>query len=221
MEWEEAKERPIGHAWDTHDLHRHFAMIWGGFSLPGKRPGFAVAAGLRALHDVTGAWYGQGRDRHGFYEVHVLDECEAADLGDLLRGCVALTTKYRVPGWEFHWTGDADNAAVRKVLAEMDYPFRLHAASLLDIESPYQYMLSAIKEAVREGHKRLFLHGSKATHCLTEIQPEETADLAFGSYPAIEALAFAFTDLRDNGPRAVQSRYRKTKKEQHDPMDWI
>ena len=103
MKWNEAKELPIGHTWHDNDLVRHFELVRGGVAFPGKKPGFAVVVGLRTkLQDDT--WAGFSPSRH---TVHVLDEYESWDPGELLRQCVVLTMKYGASFMQdFDWIGD-------------------------------------------------------------------------------------------------------------------
>ena len=184
MDWQKAKDLPIGHVWHHADLAKHFPAIMGGVAFPGRRPGFAIVAGLR--------------DPMGLREVHVLDEYDSADLSELLRACSALAEKYRVrERGEFRWVGDNRKVAVRTLLAEMDHGPQIASTRILEMEAPYQYMMSKLKEYLTGDKKTLFLRGSRVAEMMGEIRPDEVPYLEFGDFPAIEALAFVVKALHE------------------------
>ena len=217
MEWNEAKELPIGHTWDVNDLVRHFELVRGGVAFPGKKPGFAVVVGLHTkLQDDT--WVGFSPSRH---TIHVLDEYESWDPGELLRQCVVLTMKYSASFMQdFNWIGDWDNIAAQTIFAGLGN-LNPVTTTILDMkERPYSFMTSKIKEYVSEDRRMLWLGEGKVKEYLRSIQPEEISELTFGAYPAIEAVAFVAQSLSD--PVEFE-RYRGDgqPKGPSDPMSYI
>ena len=145
MNWEQAKDLPIGHVWDHRDLGKHFQVVAGGLAYPGKRPGFAVVAGLRPVH------------YEGQYEIHVLDEIESPDLGELLRLCRGLTPKYHrppSPDEYFLWFGDYRNTAAQALIRDLNSPTSrfptfdlcIRSTSILNMATPYAFMVAKIRE---------------------------------------------------------------------------
>jgi hypothetical protein len=214
VNWDQAKELPLGHPWNMDDLRYHFRAVWGGVAFPGKNPGFAVVAGLRPV---------QQKD---VYEVHVLAEAESPDLGELLRQCRALGSAYHIGGLAtdeaFRWLGDWRNAAAGRVVQEVNgegRPFygamsrpgreqlQISSTPILDMkDQPYAFMLSLLRQNLAEGRKQLFLHGSRMQHYLTAIQPEDIFQLQFGAFPAIEAVSFVVAGLRDHAEQLLRAR---------------
>ena len=114
MDWNEAKELPVGHLWTQTDLYQHFDAVCGGLAFPGKRPGFAVVAGLKTsikeeeIEVCTppdprsprwGGRTGSVKSTTKIECVYLLAEFESWDLGALLHQCKALGAQYsRRPG---------------------------------------------------------------------------------------------------------------------------
>ena len=64
--------------------------------------------------------------------------------------------------------------------------------------------------ALREESRQLFLKASRIVADLSVIVPEEVWFMEIGEYPAIEALAFAVCELKDDSrwrPQREQRRY--------------
>jgi len=102
----------------------------------------------------------------------------------------------------FRWVGDSNSAAAWRIMQELNQEGEYRSArdaltlvgtSILEMNRPYQYMLSRLKDYTTSGRKQLYLHGSQTRHSLEEVPQEDVADLKLGEYPAIEALAFAVT----------------------------
>lgn len=218
MNWEQVKDLSIGHVWDHRDLWKHFRLLAGGIAYPGKRPGFVVVAGLRPIYI----------ERH--YEIHVLDEVESPDLGELLRLCRGLIPKYHDPASPdelFRWFGDWQNTAAQTLIRDLNdvgssprmHDLDIQSTPILDMETPYAFMVARLREYTREGQKTLHLRGSRVTSSLTEIPQGELSELAFSSHPAVEALAFVVEGLRG---QAEYIWYEMT--HPHDdgetPVDW-
>jgi len=218
MNWEQAKNLPIGHVWHHQDLWKHFAAVAGGVAYPGKRPGFAVVAGLRP---VAG-------ERH--HEICVLDEVESPDLGQLLRLCRGLIPKYhypRSPDEFFRWFGNRRSTAAETLIRDLNgtasgprmHDLTIRSTAILDMETPYAFMVAKIREYTSEGQKTLHLRGSRVTSGLTEIPQGELSELAFGSYPAVEALAFVVEGLRKEADH-IWYRMRRPHDDDETPVDW-
>ena len=219
MDWEQVKDRPIGHVWEHGELERHFAAVEGGLAFPGKRPGFAVVAGLRPFKE------------QGHYEIHVLDEVESPDLGELLRACHGLIAKYHIRMMErelFCWHGDTRNTAaltlIHTINGNRPRETRLQitwAYPVLNVGQPYAFMLTRLKEYLTADRKQLYLRGSRTQHTLTEVPPDELAELALGDFPPVEALSFAVMGLRNRADRIMQERVsRQQPPETYDPLTW-
>jgi hypothetical protein len=189
-----------------------FADIAGGVSYPGKRPGFAIVAGLRTI------------DRGEHYEVYVLDEFESVDLRKLLRWCHATGPRYNIdpdPGQFFRWAGDYEHAAAGRIVGEINDENRsqprrdtlsICGSSLLDSGDKFNARIpSIIKDRRDPSHQSLFTRGSLVETYLNFIQSGGPADLKRGDYPAVEALAFVDTHLRQ------QAHHRLDKLRQADP----
>ena len=218
MNWEQAKNLPIGHVWHHRDLWKHFAAVAGGVAYPGRRPGFAVVAGLRPV----------GSERH--HEIYVLDEVESPDLGQLLRLCHGLIPKYHDPALPdelFRWFGDWQNTAAETLIRDLNatasgsrmHDLDVRSATVLKMETPYAFMVAKLCDYTREGQKTLHLRGSRVTSCLTEIPQGELSELAFGSYPAVEALAFVVEGLRKEA-KNIWHRMRHPHDDDETPVNW-
>jgi hypothetical protein len=200
---------PLGQTWTQDNLKAAFQVVWGGLAYPGKRPGFALVAGLRRQNES---------------EVHVLDEYESTDLGDLLRRCRSLGEKYRVNYGlpEFLWWGDNQLTSALPLMREIGFDYPRHSP-ILDMEQPYSYMMAKLHEYLNRVNKQLVLRGSKVAVTLTDIKPEDVSYLEFGAYPDVEALAFVVTALRNHGPTAVMRLYdrRQPRKNNRPLSGWL
>lgn len=219
MDREQVRDRPIGHVWQHGELERYFAAVAGGVAFPGKRPGFAVIAGLRPFRQKD------------HYEIHVLDEVESPDMGELLRSCHGLIAEYHIRMMErelFRWYGDTRNTAAVNLMHTIngDGPreTRLQitwAYPVLNVGQPYAFMLTRLKEYLGENRKQLFLRGSRTQHTLTEVPPDELAELTFGDYPPVEALAFVVMGLRNHAERMVAEKAQQRQpQEPYNPLTW-
>jgi hypothetical protein len=213
MTWDGLRDQPIAMRLDDADK-KQFADIVGGVSYPGKRPGFAIIAGLRTI------------DRGEHCEVYVLDQFESVDLRKLLLWCHAAGSRYNIapdPDRTFRWAGDYKHAAAGRIVGEINdenrsQPHRdllsICASSLLDSGVGfYAYIPSIIKERREQSHQSLFTRGSTVESYLNSIQSDHPADLRLGDYPAMEALAFVDTLLRQ------QAYYRLDKQHQADTRE--
>jgi hypothetical protein len=204
MDWKTAE---LGCTWSKADLKRYFKAIYGGIAWPAQRPGFVLVAGL-------------SNDKHfDSYDVYLLDEFESHDTRELVGRCGLLDYKYE-PG---QWIADPANSAADRFIRELNDerlakapkdhgpgrplpgavdPPRLLSVTrspLLDDPRPYTYILPELKRWLDENRRQLFLKDSRAKDSLAVTDPAEVANLPFGAFPAIEALAFAVLELRDHG----------------------
>ena len=196
MTWDELKDQPLAMELDDADK-KQFADIAGGVSYPGKRPGFAIIAGLRTI------------DRGEHCEVYILDGFESVDLRKLLHWCHAAGSRYNIvadPERSFRWAGDHKHAPAGRIVGEINDEnlgqsrgdvLSICGSSLLDSGVAfYAYVPSIIKERREQSHPSLFTRGSVVENYLNSIQSDHPADRRLGDYPAMEALAFVDTLLR-------------------------
>ncbi len=219
MDWEQAKNLPVGHVWDRRDLWKHFEVIAGGVAYPGKRPGFAVVAGLRSV------------EHERYHEIYVLDEAESSNLGELLHLCHGLIPKYHDPASPdqlFRWFGDWRNTAAQTLIRDVNGPagalrstdLDIRSSSVLDIkDTPYNFMVAKIHEYTGEGQKTLHLRNGRIESRLHEIPLDGLSELPFGSYPAAEALMFVVEGLREEAQRIWHRRTHP--RDDATPVDWI
>ena len=183
----------LGHTFSETILDLQCKAVFGAVAFPDRRPGFAVIATM-------------GKDKRcGSYDFALLDEFESSSMRDIVRQCGVLDLKY-TPAM---WIGDSKNDAADRFIDEMNEDlksadgykerrrFYLTSTSLLDIERPYPYILDTLKELLNPERRHLFLKDSKVRSYLAEIETGDVAELAWGAYPAIEALAFVIIEMRD------------------------
>jgi hypothetical protein len=191
---------PLGHPFTAKELEAQCTQVVGGIGWPGKQPGAGVIVARSAEAFPDGC------------HLVLLDEVDAADIGDLIRKCRTLAAKYR-PAW---WVGHGKHAAAQRFLMETrQYDFPVRPSALLEDPAPYPFMLATLKDLLRAGGRRLFLKGGAVVGHLSAIVPEDVPYLAVGAWPAVEALAAAVADLRPyddlEGPQEDWSR-------DHSPM---
>ena len=200
---ENIKTSKIGYSFSREQLSKECHLIYGGISVPGKQPGFAVVLAV-------------DKKRHS--DIYLLDETESFDMRELIYQSGALDFKY-LPSY---WIGDFRNPAAAKFIEDFNNQldhrrkFSLTWTPLLDMESLYSYVLPQIKELCRL--KQLFIKESKIANYLRSIQENEISELELGNHPSIEALAFAVMELRD----AIEQENKmpeKPYKYDHDPLN--
>ena len=203
---ESIKTSKIGYPFSREQLSKECHLIYGGISVPAKQPGFAVVLAA-------------DKKRHS--DIYLLDEYESGDMRELIYQSGALDFKYCPK----HWIGDYRNKAAEQFIEDFnrqsDYrrKFSLSWTPMLNkpfVETLYSYILPQIKELCRL--KQLFIKEGKTTNYLRSIQENEISELELGSYPAIEALAFAVMELRD----AIEQENKmpeKPYKYDFDPLD--
>ncbi len=196
MEREELRNLPPDYAWTREALTDTFAVIMGGVAFPGRRPGFAVVAGLCHPNAKSDC------------EIHVLGEVESPDLGELLRACRGLGAKYRRAGMlrnePFRWFGNGKHVGAQDIIWRLNREsgnqfdrLDIESTVLLDDPTPYLTMFSLLSGFTRPEQKRLYLHGCTAAHAMNELPPDELAETKLGEYPSVEALAFVVGGLRE------------------------
>ncbi len=225
--WEQVKDRRVGEIWQPYELRDCFVAIAGGVACPGKRPGFAIVAGLRPI---------QQKD---FYEIDLLAEAESSDPYELLSKCQGLMTRYYIDRMEdtrFSWYGDGRNAAAQAIVRKLNdegRPLGSHrpawrelsiiTASVLNMdEQAMPFMFSQLKQYTTVGRNQLHLHGCKAEYTMRAIRPEEIPGLVFGDYPDIEALGFVVSELRETAARMYEDKLNPPKQQEpYDPMQFV
>jgi hypothetical protein len=196
MTWDGLRDQPVAMRLDDADK-KQFADIAGGVSYPGKRPGFAAIAGLRTI------------DRGEHCEVYVLDEFESVDLRKLLHWCHATGSRYNIardPDQRFRWAGDSQHATAGRIVGEINDEnlgqsrrdaLSICGSSLFDSGVAfYAYVPPILKERREQTHPSLFTRGSTVENYLNSVQSDHPVDRRLGDYPAVEALAFVDTLLR-------------------------
>ena len=199
----------LGRTFTYAELQTHCRAVWGGVSFPGKRAGFAIiAAVLNEKHF----------DSH---DISLLDEYESFDMRKLIRQCGALNFKYRPSLFFGDWKNDAaghfidelneDNRQKRE--RDSTIPrrqFELSYTPMLEMENLYSFILPQLKDLLTAERRQLFLKGSKIVGYLSEIEDAQISELAIGSFPAIEALAFSVIELRDEQAVKMQQGPQKS-----------
>ena len=205
----------LGHTFRYTELLNHCRAIWGAVAWPAKLAGFAVVIGM-------------GHEPHfDSHDIYLLEEFESYDMRQLIRQCGVLDLKYSIslsrsyrPGESGQWIGDYENDAASRFIQEMNDEttsrhFGLNSTPMLEMERPYQYMLPQIKELLESERRQLYLKNSKITNYLSEIEENEIAELEFGEYSSIEALAFAVIEMRNY----IRSQEQFAHLPKHDPWD--
>jgi hypothetical protein len=161
--------------------------IFGGVSVPGKNPGFAVV--IATVNE----------EHFGSQDICLVDEFESFDLRQLIQKCLEFDLKYAPK----MWIGDGKHDAADRFITEMNVgskrQFSLTSTAMLGMENPYSYIIPQIKDLLCEDRRQLYLKNSKIINYLSGIQENEIAELELGDYPAIEALAFAVIEMRGRG----------------------
>ena len=179
---ENIKTSKIGYSFSREQLSKECHLIYGGISLPGKQPGFAVVVAA-------------DKKRHS--DNYLLDEFESFDMRELIYQSGALDFKY-LPS---NWIGDYRNPAAAQFIEDFNNQsnrrrkFSLSWTPLLDMEHLYSYIIPQLREFLKS--KQLFLKDSKVVNYLRAIVENEITELELGAIPAVEALAFAVMELRD------------------------
>ncbi|MHC4297022.1 MAG: hypothetical protein ACYS7Y_06955 [Planctomycetota bacterium] len=193
--------------------------VFGGVAFPDKRPGFAVVVAM------ANEKRGDNRD------FALLDEFESMSMREIVRQCGVLDMKY-TPAM---WIGDDKNDGADRFIDEMNEDlksadgykehrhFSLTSTSLLDMEQPYPYFLDTFKELLNTERRQLFLKGSRVVSYLAEVETGDVAELTWGTYPAIEALAFAVIEMRDRNGKGflTKEEWRALKKEYGHDDGWF
>jgi hypothetical protein len=176
---------------EIQDLEARYKRIYGAVAFPGKRPGFAVVAGMI------------NEEHFESNDIYLIDEFESIDMRELIRQCGVLDFKYKPEVW----VGDRLNSASDFFIKEMNEDFKssrrtfsLSLTPILNMKKPYEFICPQLKHLLNEDRRQLFLlEDSKVVGELSVINPSQITELEFGEHPAIEALAFAVFELRNRG----------------------
>ena len=194
---QDIKTTPLNYAHTDVELRNQTKIIYGSVSWPAKRPGFVVVAAML---------YEKHFDSH---DIYLLAEYESFDMRELVRQCGAMDARYK-PAM---WIGDNKNNAADRFIREMDDEMQASATPtaarrscylcptiLCEMQQLYSYILPNLKGVLEPERRMLFLKESKIINYLSAIEEGEIADLQFGDFPAIEALAFAVIEMRNHYP---------------------
>lgn len=197
----ELEKLELGREYTDKELKSCYRQVFGGVVWPGKNPGFAVVVGM-------------GHEKHfDNYDIYLLDEFESVDIRVIVRQCGVLNFRYQPT----MWIGDRKNDAADRFIREMDREtqekenqqkpwyrsspqrrrqFYVTPTPILDMAHPYPYIFSELKSLLDEDRRQLHLKDSMVANYLSGIEPSEICTFEFGEFPAIEALAFAATEMR-------------------------
>ena len=179
MLWEELKEAKLGQTFDLGKLQSCCRAIYIGSSWPGKRPGFVVALAS------------------GIDEFCLLDEFESWSWRKLVMQCGVFNLKYEPKCWVCDWQLKAAARCIDEMSARMFDP--TEPFELLEMKPLYPYILDEIERLLTPDRRQLFLpDNSKILSYLSEIKPGDIGELELGAYPAVEALAFAVIEMRQD-----------------------
>lgn len=188
----------------TQDLEARYKRIYGAVAFPGKRPGFAVVAGMIQ------------EEHFESHDIYLIDEFESVDLRELIRQCGVMDYKYKPEVW----VGDSRNDAACRFISMMNEEFKstrrsfgLSSTQILDMKNIYEFIFPQLKYLLNEdpSKRQLFLGDSKLVGELLVVDPFKINELEFGDHPAIEALAFAVMELRNSGPSMTLEDIKESK----------
>jgi hypothetical protein len=204
------RDAPLSEALDEQELRRRYKQIYGGVAWPGKEPGFVVIIGCSHL----------ARSEH--YDIFLLTEYESHDLRTLVRQCGALNHRYAPD----RWLGDKLNDGADKFLMELNHDpseprLSICPSMIREMEQPFPYILSTLKNLLNPEHRQLFLKDSEVLGRLSAVEPSEIMEMQWGDYPSIEALSFAVLEMRRQCrvESPVESDYNK-KSSRRIPSGW-
>jgi len=194
---EDIKTTPLNHPHTDVELRNQAKIIYGGVSWPAKRPGFAV---------IVAMLYEKHFDSH---DIYLLEEFESFNTRELVRQCGAMDARYKPSLWIGDNRNEAAGSFLNEMADELQAPatpaiarrsFYVCPTMMLEMNQLYAYILPHLRNQLEPGRKLLFLKSSKLVDYLADIEEKEIADLQFGDFPAIEALAFAVIELRNHYP---------------------
>lgn len=171
------------------DEDRLYKRIYGGLSMPGRRPGFCCIVGETcALNPV------------GERELVLLDEGERWDSKELIELASGFDFRYMPE----RWYGDGKDLVSRAIIRAMNISlegnkgersFTINHSLVLNNPKPIQYIFPILKVRLEGVGKKLFPANSLIGNYMRQIPDEEVVALDVGDYPAIESLAFCVLEL--------------------------
>ena len=194
---QDIKTTPLNYPLTDVELRNQCKVIYGGVAWPGKQPGFAV---------IVAMLYEKHFDS---YDIYLLEEFESFDTRELVRRCGAMDARYKPALWIGDNRNDAADRFIREMADELQSPatstvlrrsFYVCPTMMLEMNQLYAYILPHLKRLLDPERRVLFLKDSKVLSYLASIEENEVADLEFGAYPAIEALAFSIIEMRSHNP---------------------
>jgi hypothetical protein len=179
------------------ELDSQCKAIFGGVSWPAKRPGFAVIVAM-------------SHEKHfESHDIYLLAEYETFDMRELVRQCGVMDAQYKPMTWYGDDKNEAADRLINELAAELRSPrtspaprrcFSVYRTMLVEIKQLYAYIFPHLKRLLDPKRRMLFLKDSKILNYLAAIEEGQIAELELGAYPAIEALAFAVIEMKDQYP---------------------
>lgn len=161
--------------------------ILGGIAWPGEKPGCAVVIGEEALPEIG----------NRVYHLHLLEETEKLESGQLIRQCIDLKREY--PDLEFIGRNDEGN---RRFLDLWNNERRGPEFFVYSPPGPsedyIQYYLTILLDKLQPERTTLHLpKESKLPGYLLEIPQNEIRVATNSQYPAVAALGYAVATLTE------------------------
>lgn len=179
---------------------RLYKRIYGGLSMPARRPGYCCMVGqTHALNPV------------GDRELVLLDEAERWDAKELIELASGFDFRYMPE----RWYGNGKDLVSRTIIRAMNISlegdksgkdFKINHSRVLDNPKPIQYIFPILKTRLEGVCKKLFPANSLIGNYMRQIPDEDVVNLDIGDYPAIESLAFCVLEL--NRPQRRRPRQR-------------
>ena len=189
MIWDDLKKAELGQSYNVQELTCCCHAIYGGIAWPSKRAGFAIIVAMNFVLPP---------ERR---EICLLDEYESFSVRDLVRQCGVLDLKYAPKQWIGDWQFGPAERFIAEINSNLEKrgrrPFSpVEPFELLEMKPLYPYILDEIKRLLDRDHRQLFLPDDSKILNYLRIEPDEVAELEFGAFPAIEALAFAVIEMQ-------------------------
>ncbi len=187
------------------DAERRYSRIIGAIAWPGAKPGFIVAVGEDYFASDA-----QGNVRH----LRILGEVEEVEPERSFKKCVDFRERYQIE----RFLADTENESMLNLLYHFNkgldgaHALVLHGASF---PSDFPYHVSLIKSCVRPQNKTLhFGESSLLRDYLLEINVDDASGGKAGEYPAITAVGFVLSYIRNHPKDPVRDRIRQISREE-------
>lgn len=207
IQFDDVKKAKLGQTFSNMEIMNSCKAVYGGVSWPGKRPGFAVVVAMNSKRHFDS------------YDICLLDEFESVHTRDLIRQCGVLDFKWTPEIWIGDYKNDAADHFIREMNTDREKQrekqgrkFVLNPTPMLEMEPLYPYILDELQKLLDKERRQLILKSdSKILNYLSEIEDGEAATLELGDYPAVEAIAFAVIEMRNQfrHSRPMRSSYKE------------